>query len=105
LIIKKTSFEKELKVKKEMYSKIAYKLSFNIIEIHDIFYKKELSEKKILSENELKLKNALKQIETLSKKLKYFSYMEFEKPSHIKKEFVNILKQIKEQISIIKNNI
>jgi len=69
-----------------------------------MLYNKELQEKKILSENEIRLKNALKQIETLSKKLKYFSYIEFEKPSYVKKEFVNILKQIKEQISIIKKN-
>ncbi|MDD3793272.1 MAG: hypothetical protein PHI37_00470 [Candidatus Gracilibacteria bacterium] len=106
LIIKKNNFEKDLKVKKEMYSKIANKLSIKIIEIHDLLYNSNnLKEKKILTENELKLKNALKQIETLSKKLKYFSYIEFEKPSQIKKEFLNILKQIKEQISIIKKNI
>lgn len=105
LIIKKNGFEKDLKIKKEMYSKIAHKLSFKILEIHDLLYNKELQEKKILSENEIKLKNALKQIETLSKKLKYFSYIEFEKPSQIKEEFLKILKQIKEQISIIKKNI
>jgi len=104
LIIKKNSFENDLKIKKEMYTQIAYKLSFKIVEIHSMLYNKELQEKKILSENEVKLKNALKQIETLSKKLKYFSYIEFEKPSQVKWEFVKILKQIKEQISIIKKN-
>jgi hypothetical protein len=104
LIVKKTGFEKDLKIKKELYSKIAYKLSFKILEIHNMLYSKELQEKKILSESEIKLKNALKQIETLSKKLKYFSYIEFEKPSYVKEEFLRILKQIKEQISIIKKN-
>jgi len=88
-----------------MYSKIANKLSIKILEIHDLLNNNDLRNKKILTENELKLKTALKQIETLSKKLKYFSYIEFEKPSHVKEEFLNILKQIKEQISIIKKNI
>lgn len=105
LIIKKNGFEKDLKIKKEMYSKIANKLSIKILEIHDLLNNNDLRDKKILTENELKLKTALKQIENLSKKLKYFSYIEFEKPSQVKEEFLNILKQIKEQISIIKKNI
>lgn len=102
LIIKKNNFEKDIKVKKEMYSKIANKLSIKILEIHNLLYNDELKNKKILSENEVRLKNALNKIENLSKRLKYFSYIEFEKPSQIKDEFLYILKQIKEQINIIK---
>lgn len=101
---KKLWFEKNLKLKKEMYSNIAYKLSFKIEEIYKLIYDKELLEKKILTENELKLKNAMKEINNLSKKLKYFSYIEFDSPSNVQKEFVNILKEIKNQISIIKKN-
>lgn len=104
LIIKKNNFEKDIKVKKEMYSKIANKLSIKILEIHNLLYNDELKNKKILSENEVRLKNALNKIENLSKRLKYFSYIEFEKPSQIKDEFLYILKQIKEQINIIKKN-
>lgn len=104
LINKKYGFEESLRVKKEMYSWMAYKLSFKIEEIYNIINNNKFKDKKILTENEIRLKSSLKELNNLSKKLKYFSYIEFESSYQIKNEFISILKEIKTQISIIKKN-
>jgi len=83
---------------------MAYKLSFKIEEIYNIINNNQFKDKKILTENEIRLKSSLKELNNLSKKLKYFSYIEFESSYEIKNEFISILKEIKAQISIIKKN-
>ncbi len=104
LINKKYNFELNLKIKKDLYSDMAYKLSFKIEEIYNIINNNKLKDKKILTENDVRLKASLKELNNLSKKLKYFSYIEFESSYEIKNEFISILKEIKTQISIIKKN-
>jgi len=102
---KKDSFELNLKVKKDFYSNLAYKLSFKIEEIHSLMYDKKIYEKKILTERELKIKTSLKKLSNLSKDLKYFWNNQFNSEEEIKTLFIKILKDIKNQISILKSNI
>lgn len=102
---KKDSFELNLKVKKDFYSNLAYKLSFKIEEIHSLMYDKKIYEKKILTERELKIKTSLKKLSNLSKDLKYFWNNQFNSEDEIKTLFIKTLKDIKNQISILKSNI
>lgn len=102
---KKNSFELNLRVKKDFYSNLWYKLSFKIEEIHSAMYDKKVYEKKILTERELKIKTSLKKLWNLAKDLKYFWNNQFNSEEEIKSSFIKILKDIKTQISILKTNI
>ena len=68
-------------------------------------YDKKIYEKKILTERELKIKTSLKKLSNLSKDLKYFWNNQFNSEEEIKTLFIKILKDIKNQISILKSNI
>jgi len=50
-------------------------------------------------------KNALIEISSLYKDLKYFSYKDFETQKQIQDEFILILKDIRKQILILKKSI
>ncbi len=102
---KKDTFESNLKVKKDFYSNLWYKLSFKIEEIYNVIYDKNLFENNYLNENETMKKNALIEISSLSKDLKYFSYKDFETQKQIQDEFILILKDIRKQILILKKSI
>lgn len=102
---KKDIFEVNLKVKKDFYSNLWYKLSFKIEEIYNVIYDKNLFENNYLNENETMTKNALIEINSLSKDLKYFSYKDFETQKQIQDEFILILKDIRKQILILKKSI
>jgi len=99
---KKDSFEVNLKIKKDFYSNLWYKLSFKIEEIYNVMYDEKLYNNNYLNENETKTKNALNEINSLSKDLKYFSYKDFDSQNQIKQEFIQILKDIRKQILILK---
>jgi len=102
---KKNSFELNLKVKKQFYTDLSYKLSFKIEEIHSVMYDKKIYEKRILTERELKVKTSLKKLSSLSKDLRYFWNNTFNNEEEIKTLFIKILKDIKNQIYILKSNI
>lgn len=102
---KKDSFELNLRVKKDFYSNLWYKLSFKIEEIHSVMYDKKIYEKKILTERELKIKTSLKKLSNLAKDLKYFWNNQFNNEDEIKVSFIKILKDIKNHINILKTNI
>lgn len=102
---KKDNFEYNLKVKKDFYSNLWYKLSFRIEEIYNFIYDKNVFENNYLNEKETIIKNALIEINSLSKDLKYFWYKDFENQEQIKNEFILILKNIRKQILILKKNI
>ncbi|MDD2908042.1 MAG: hypothetical protein PHH98_05375 [Candidatus Gracilibacteria bacterium] len=99
---KKDSFEVNLKIKKDFYSNLGYKLSFKIEEIYNVMYDEKLYNNNYLNENETKTKNALNEINSLSKDLKYFSYRDFDSQNQIKQEFIKTLKDIRKQILILK---
>ena len=99
------SLKTTLKKKKDSFGNLAYKLSFKIEEIHSLMYDKKIYEKKILTERELKIKTSLKKLSNLSKDLKYFWNNQFNSEEEIKTLFIKILKDIKNQISILKSNI
>lgn len=99
---KKDSFEVNLKIKKDFYSNLWYKLSFKIEEIYNVMYDEKLYNNNYLNENETKTKNALNEINSLSKDLKYFSYRDFDSQNQIKQEFIKTLKDIRKQILILK---
>ncbi|MDD3145226.1 MAG: hypothetical protein PHV23_03905 [Candidatus Gracilibacteria bacterium] len=102
---KKDTFESNLKAKKDFYSNLGYKLSFKIEEIYNVIYDKNLFENNYLNEKETMTKNALIEISSLSKDLKYFSYKDFETQKQIQDEFILILKDIRKQILILKKSI
>ena len=105
LIIEQQLFEKKLKRKKEIYSRLWDKLSNKIDQINIKIIKSIYSNNKISNEKKEKIKNNLMRLNKESKKLKYFWKINFKSEKEIKDSFVRILKNIKREIKIMKNTL
>ena len=105
LIIEQQLFEKNLKRKKEIYSRLWDKLSNKIDQINIKIIKSIYSNNKISNEKKEKIKNNLVRLNKESKKLKYFWKINFKSEKEIKDSFVRILKNIKREIKIMKNTL
>ncbi len=105
LIIEQQLFEKNLKRKKEIYSRLWDKLSNKIDQINIKIIKSIYSNNKISNEKKEKIKNNLMRLNKESKKLKYFWKINFKSEKEIKDSFVRILKNIKREIKIMKNTL
>ena len=105
LIIEQQLFEKNLKRKKEIYSRLWDKLSNKIDQINIKIIKSIYSNNKISNEKKEKIKNNLMRLNKESKKLKYFWKINFKSEKEIKDSFVRILKNIKREVKIMKNTL
>ncbi|MCD5385375.1 hypothetical protein LRZ95_01770 [Candidatus Gracilibacteria bacterium] len=105
LIIEQQLFEKKLKRKKEIYSRLGDKLSNKIDQINIKIIKSIYSNNKISNEKKEKIKNNLMRLNKESKKLKYFGKINFKSEKEIKDSFVRILKNIKREVKIMKNTL
>ena len=105
LIIEQQLFEKKLKRKKEIYSRLWDKLSNKIDQINIKIIKSIYSNNKISNEKKEKIKNNLMRLNKESKKLKYFWKINFKSEKEIKDSFVRILKNIKREVKIMKNTL
>ena len=98
---KRKDFEDNLEVYKKKYSKISKKLSWQLNKIIENFAK-PLTNKKILSLKESNILNHLKILKKESNKLKNFDKINFKDKGEIKSSLLRVLKNIKKEISWIK---
>lgn len=101
LKIEKELYEKKLDQKKQAYSLLWKKISDKIYNINLKLARNILKDKQNLSFKELQIKNNLINLNKESQRLKNFWDMEFKSEYDIKETFINILKNIKNEINLM----
>lgn len=105
LEIEKNLFEKNLKIKKDSFSKLWFILAEKIKNINLKTTKNIFKNKSSLSVKELKIKQNLVRLNIESQKLKNFWNVNFKSEKEIKDSFVRILQNIKREINFMKQNL
>lgn len=101
----KKVFEKKLNKKKLVYAKLWIKLSKKIDNINIKIATNIFKNKRILNLKESKIKLNLIKLNKESINLKNFWSIEFKSEKEIKDRFINILTNIKKEISLMKNEL
>lgn len=105
LKFEKEEFENKLKAKKNAYSKLWIKLSDKIDNINLKIATNIFKNKTVLSLKESKIKENLIKLNKESLKLRNFWNINFKSEKEIKDSFIRILKNIKREISLMKDTI
>lgn len=104
LINKIEKYNKDMEKDINLYHSIWIKLAVKLDLLYEKFYNNDLDNKKILTVSESKLKNSVNNLNKISKKLKNFDQIKFTKKEEIKESFLRLLKELKDDIKIIKTN-
>ncbi len=98
------NYEEDLKEKKHYYNKVAKKITKSIEKINLNVYNKKIKNKDF-SLKKQKITNNLINLKKITKKLENFRKIDFKNKNQMKKTFLNILLEIKNEIINLKQNL
>lgn len=105
LKIEKEKYEKRILLKKQAYAELWKKIAYKINNINLMIAKKITNKDEDLTSNELKLKNNLINLNRENQKLMNFWNLEFNSEKEIKETFIQILRNIKTEVILMKKTI
>ncbi len=101
----KIEHQRNIDKKQAIYSTLWVKIADKIDSINLKIASKIFKNKDVLSLRESNIKKNLIKLNNESKKLRYFSYYSFSSEQEIKKAFVKILQNIKNEVNVMKSTL